>query len=262
MMFSLRLWLLSRFYLAVRMYRSEKPSPGLALGVGFSAAAALLTKFTNAPVVLIVGILAVVTFRKFQRTKQSAAGLVAAVLLLSALCVPVGCWLARNYFVLGDLAGTAAEHRFLDWKPKPWVLWVYHPVFTPSGFAHYWATLMRSFWQGEICWHAARMANWWVDAIYVASTTLFLLAFVVSDIARGSQNGGLGRLWASGCLAVLTLYVALLIVLSLSFDFGRCVYPFAGLAVFLVGTADSRRRWCPSWSCISEDWKRSSAGCG
>ena len=74
------------------------PSPGLALAAGLSAAAALLTKYTNAPVLVLVGILAVFTFRKFSRTPRSAAGLAAAVLLLLTFCLPVGCWLARNYF--------------------------------------------------------------------------------------------------------------------------------------------------------------------
>ncbi len=42
-------------YLLVRLYRTEAPRPGLALGAGLAAAAAVLTKFTNAPILAIVG---------------------------------------------------------------------------------------------------------------------------------------------------------------------------------------------------------------
>ena len=94
--------------LAIRMYRSPAAPPGPGDGSGpVGRRGIFLTKFTNAPVLVMVGILAVLAFRKFCRTERSAAGLGAVALLLAALCVPVGCWLARNL----RRAGRFGRHR-------------------------------------------------------------------------------------------------------------------------------------------------------
>ena len=84
---------------------------------------------------------------------------------------------------------------------------------------------MSTFWQGEFYWHGTRLATWSVDAVYVVSSTLFLLTFVIGHIARGGRKNGESRLSAVSCLLVFALYLALLVLVSVSFDFGACFYP-------------------------------------
>ena len=52
------------------------------------------------------------------------------------------------------------------------------------------------------------------------------LAFVIGNVVRGRHGNGRGRWPAAGCLLVLAhVCMALLVLLSLSFDFGNCPYP-------------------------------------
>ena len=226
-------------YLALRMYRSAGPSPGLALAAGLSAAAALLTKYTNAPVLVLVGILAVFTFRKFSRTPRSAAGLAAAVLLLLTFCLPVGCWLARNYFVLGDLVGTAAEHRYLGWKPKPMAQFWNHPVFTPTGLARYGATLIPTFWQGEFWWHGAGSQPGGATPFTSRQQRCFSWhsSSVISSAVRRAKAATAGRpRLACSCRHLRGDVDSSLPVVR----FWGMYLSFAGLAFLLIGTADPR----------------------
>ena len=118
-----------------------------------------------------------------------------------------------------------------------------HPVFTPTGLvAVNGATLIPTFWQGEFWWHSARIATRWSDTVYLASTTLFLLAFVVGDIVRGSPGKGGNRWPAAACLLVPALYVAMLILSLPVVRFWGMYLSFAGLAFLLIGTADPRGR--------------------
>ena len=92
-------------YLLLRLYRSETPRPGLALGAGLSAAAAVLTKFINPPLLVVVGIVACLKLVPAWWKKQPLVHLVPVVLLVAAAGIPVACWLARNYVVFGDMTG-------------------------------------------------------------------------------------------------------------------------------------------------------------
>ena len=160
-------------YLLLRMYRTEAPRPGLA-GAGLAAAAAVLTKVTNLPILVVVGIVAFLKLVPSWWQKRPLTQFVPVVLLVLASSVPVGCWLARNYLVLGDLTGFALESRCLTWTPKPVGQYWNHPIFTPGGFLLFWSRLMTTLWRGEMRWHFTELAAGSMDAFYLLSSTVFL----------------------------------------------------------------------------------------
>jgi 4-amino-4-deoxy-L-arabinose transferase-like glycosyltransferase len=207
-------------YLLVRLYRTETPRWGLALCAGLATAAAVLTKFTNAPV---LAILAAVAFLKLGLPwwrHRSLAHLVPVVLLLAASIIPIGCWMARNYLVLGDLTGFVLRSRFMTWTPKSIGEYWHHPIFTPGGLLVFWRGLATTLWRGEFLWHRAALASGPFDSFYFVSSTLLLLSFIVANFFGGQKTPAAMRSAAMFCLPAFVLSVALLILFSISYDFG------------------------------------------
>ncbi len=212
-------------YLLLRMYRSESPRPGLALCAGLSVAAAVLTKFANPPILAVLGIVACLKLGPALWRKQPLVHLVPVVLLVTAAGLPIACWLARNYLVFGDLTGYALNNRFKTWTPKPVSEYWHHPMFTPGGFQFFWSELIRTFWRGQMRWHYTTLAAARIDTFYILSSTLFLLIFVIEGIANRGSSGAETRLAAGLGGLMLALSAAILILISISFDFGTSNYP-------------------------------------
>jgi hypothetical protein len=222
-------------YCLLRMVRDDSPRFRLALGAGLSAAAAFLTKGTNAPILLMVGLVAAWQLRPSRWGGRPAAHLAPVALLIAAACIPVGCWLLRNYFVLGAWTDVASKGRYLGWTPKPVSEYWNHPIFTPGGVWFFWKSLMSTFWRGELCWHREIIAIPWVDLVYVASSSLFLATFAVCDIGlRAKQPEESARLAAIG-FCFFFLFVAALIRMSVAFDFGPCFSPSRKEPYFMAG---------------------------
>ena len=84
---------------------------------------------------------------------------------------------------------------------------------------------MASFWRGEFIWHGQRLASAATDAFYWVSSTLAISLTVISLFSCHGQLNRRQRedLW----LALLSFIVLVLfiILLSIGFDFGLCVYP-------------------------------------
>jgi hypothetical protein len=212
-------------YLLLRLYRSEAPRPGLALGAGLAVAAAVLTKFANAPVVVVLAIVACRKLGPAWRKKQPLAHLVPVLLLAAAACIPVACWLARNYFAFGDLMGFALNNRFKTWTPKPISEYWRHPIFRPSGFLYFWSRLALTIWRGEMYWYGDDLAAAPIDAFYFFSSTAFLLSYAIAAATKRGSSRTETRLAAGLCWLLLALSVAILVMVSVSFDFGTSIYP-------------------------------------
>ena len=190
------------------------------MGAGLATAAALLTKFTNAPILAIVGVAALVKMGlPWWRQRSRAHLLPGAVLLLTSL-IPVACWMLRNYLVLGDLSGFALRSRFMGWTPKSLGQYLNHPIFTPGGFMLFWRGLATTLWRGEFLWHRANLAIGSVDAFYFLSSTLLLLCFITASSFGGEKATAVRCSTAAWCLPPLTLALALLMLFSISYDFG------------------------------------------
>ena len=212
-------------YLLLRVYRSAAPRPGLALGAGLAVAAAMLTKFANAPIAVVLGIVAGLKLGPAWWRKQPLVHLVPVLLLTAAAGIPVACWLTRNYFTFGDLMGFALNNQFKTWTPKPFSEYWHHPIFGLDGFLYFWSNLFVTFWRGETSWYGGDLAATPIDALYFVSSTAFLLASAIAAIAKRGSAQAETRLAAGFCWLLFALSVAILVQVSLSFDFGTSFYP-------------------------------------
>jgi hypothetical protein len=213
-------------YLLLRLYRSEAARPGLALAAGLMVAAAMLTKFSNAPLAVVAAAVAFVKVGPAWRKKQPLRHLVPALLLLAAASIPVAGWLVRNYFVFGDLMGYALNNKFKTWTPKPIREYWHHPLFTPKGFFYYWWMLFTTFWRGEMFWYGDELAKFRpMDNIYFISSAAFLIASAVAAIAHRGSGRAETRLATGLCWLMFALQVLILLQVSVSFDFGNSFYP-------------------------------------
>ncbi len=125
--------------------------------------------------------------------------LVPVLLLAAAAGIPVACWLARNYFVFGDLMGFALNNRFKTWTPKPISEYWHHPIFTPSGFLYFWSRLAITIWRGEMYWYGDDLAAAPIDAFYFFSSTAFLLKLCHRGHRRNGEAAGPRPAWLPGC---------------------------------------------------------------
>ncbi len=224
-------------YLLVRLYRAESSRPGLALGAGLATVAAVLTKFTNAPILVVLGAVALLKLGPSWWRRQPLTHLVPVVVLLTTASIPIGCWLARNYVVLGDLTGFALRSRFMTWTPKLLGQYWHHPIFTPGGLVFFWSNLTATIWRGEVLWHRANLAAGPIDIFYLVSSTGFLLTFVIAGLIAGGTARAEIRTAAMFCLPLFAMCVAVLVLFSISFDFGigTFYYPSRQFPYFTQG---------------------------
>lgn len=212
-------------YLLFRLYESDDPRPGLALAAGVAAAAAVLDKFTNAPVLTVVTIVAAAKLLPWWRKRRPPRHLLPVILLLLAAGLPVACWLARNYVVLGDMTGMTVKCRCLTWTPKPLSEYGNHPIFTLRGCLAFWNHLMTTFWRGDESWHGNRLAASALDTVYVVSSTVFLVTILIATVGGGVKTPLANRSAAVFCLLPVALSIAFLIFCSITVDFGQCFFP-------------------------------------
>ena len=121
--------------------------------------------------------------------------------------------------------GFALNNQFKTWTPKPLSEYWSHPMFTPGGFLYFWSRLAITFWRGETYWFGDDLAAAGIDAFYFLWSTVFLLAFVIAGLANRGSNRAETRLAAGLCGPLFALSVGILILISVSFDFGTSYYP-------------------------------------
>jgi len=204
-----------------KLLESERPGIVVAAWTGLAVAATCLIKTSNLPLPLIA--IGAITLKIFLARKGTPALITLGVFLFS-LVVPLGIWFAWNYHNFGDLTATKSKIELLGWTRKPFGEWWSHPIFSWHGIAEFWPGLTASFWRGEFVWHLQRMASAAADAFYAISSAIVILATGTLMLRRQSkQNGQRFVLWVA-LLSFISI-VAFLVVLSISFDFGRCPYP-------------------------------------
>jgi multidrug transporter EmrE-like cation transporter len=213
----------------IKSLKEERVGIFLPLWTGLAIAATCLIKTSNLPLP-IVAIIAV-AWKMFRGGKSSASLVTFATFVLS-IAIPLGLWFAWNSQHFGDLTATQSKIELLGWTRKPITQWLPHPIFTIHGLREFWPELSASFWRGEFVWGLVRMASGFADAFYAVSTALIIIASVVF-LMRGadkdrSANGRIRRdeqpILLLALLSFLSI-VAFLVVLSISFDFGKCPYP-------------------------------------
>ena len=163
------------------------------------------------------------TFLSEKKGTPQPALIALSIFILSA-AVPLGIWFAWNHHNFGDLTATQSKIELLGWTRKPFSQWWSHPIFSIRGIKEFWPGLIASFWRGEFVWHLQRMASSAADAFYAISSAIVILATGALLLRRRSKaNDRRFALWTA-LLSFVSL-VAFLVLLSISFDFGRCPYP-------------------------------------
>lgn len=212
-------------YCLLEMYLAQSKSYGFHVLTGLAVAATFLTKFTNLPILLVLGIIVLLRIGRMRKEGRLREDLPRIGALCFAAAIPIALWLVRNHLVLGDITGTAAKLTRLGWTEKPLHLIWHHPIFTPAGMVYFWSGLMKTFWRGEFVWYNAPVASNGVDLFYVWSTVALLLASLIGLWAYRKKNPG-----AEGFVSVIGFSVFILSggflgFLSTLYDYGRCIYP-------------------------------------
>jgi len=207
-----------------KLLQSERVRIAVAIWTGLAIAAACLVKTSNLPLPLIaVAAIALKTVRGARKGSLRPRLITLGVFLLS-VGLPLGIWFAWNHHNFGDLTATKSKIELLGWTRKLFGEWWSHPIFSLHGITEFWRGLIASFWRGEFVWHLQRIGSAAADAFYAISSAIVILATGVLLLrGRSKTNEQRFILWVA-LLSFLSI-VAFLVVLSISFDFGRCPYP-------------------------------------
>jgi hypothetical protein len=220
------------FVLALRV--GLRPERGALhyVAAGAVAALALLTKYTNLPL-LCVCLLCTGWILAREADLRRWPGVAKPCLFWIALLAPLAAWLARNYVVFGDATATALKLEVLGWGRRPVTEWLDHPLFSLGGLLDFASGLLPTFWRGELVWHREVLAWPPADALYAISS-LVLVALAAFALRRGARADR-GWLVEAASLAALLISIAVLAVLSLAFVFHARSNPSADLPYFIQG---------------------------
>jgi hypothetical protein len=204
----------------IKILKQERVGIFLPLWTGLAVAATCLIKTSNLALPMVATF--ILAWKIFRGPKKGSPDFMTFGIFVLSVAVPLGIWFAWNSQHFGDLTATKSKIELLGWTRKPITQWLPHPIFTFHGMREFWPELSASFWRGEFVWHLERIASGFADVFYAASTALIILASVIflrRDIDKDRQ----AILW----LALLSFIsiLAFLVLLSMSFDFGKCPYP-------------------------------------
>ena len=218
------------FLCAARVLTATSTTVSLAAITGLSLAAGYLTKVTNAPLTVIVfgTVLAKTMWDHRTRWRRGAAAI--GALCLTAI-TPIASWTAWVRTNFGDLIGGTGKADLLGWTMKPFSDWWNHPIFSVRGLWHFWSDFAPRFWRGEIMWHGAQISWPPADIYYSVASLIVLVAATIGLL----KNNGVNRLVVALALFSFLASVAFLILVSIAFDFGRCIYPSRAFPYLTAG---------------------------
>ena len=223
------------FFGLARLLQTDRPTPGIGVLTGLALAAAWLVKVSNLPLVAVALVAAGFKALTLANAGKLRAALPALGLLLTCAVVPIVCWCLWCLHAFGDLTGSSAKIQFLGWTYKPFPDWWRHPIFTPAGFRTFLSELLASFWRGEFLWHRRPLAMPAADAFYWISSLLLPGVVLVNLFRKPSGNAPAQRKVFWLCLGCLGAAVAYFGLLSIVFDFGKCVNPSRAHPFFTSG---------------------------
>jgi hypothetical protein len=206
------------FYYLTLICQGRVTNPWSYLLAGLLCSAAVLSGYTNIAVYLLLALTVVLRLKHTLNTDIAAAEIRRLAGMIAAAAVPVGCWIARNYVVLGAPTAAAQFLQHTHWVTKPLLDMFDHPIFTAAGFGTFWRELMTTFFRGELVWHLQPLKTEWADAFYVWSPAVFLICAVVVAVKTGKTDERCVD--TMSILAILTS-MAVLVVLSIRYDFGN-----------------------------------------
>ena len=204
--------------------RAVKPGLRLAVIAALSLAAACLVKTANLPLAAAMACALLFDLQRRAKAGQFPGCLPGFVVFAVLSAAPIIAWVVWNKHVSGDFTGAAPKIKLLGWTHKPFTEWWSHPIFTFSGLWTFWSELMARFWRGEFIWLRRPLASFTADTFYSVSSALLLGICGITIIRHFKTNDVSGRALRFSLACVLAA-IAFLVLVSISFDFGNCMYP-------------------------------------
>jgi len=206
------------FFGLVRM-REAPRNLALAAATGLAIGLAFLNKYPNVLFAGVAFVLLGIGLREAQRARTLRVEVMGWSLLGLAAALPALWWLERNLRLVGSLSGANRKMELLHWSYHDLDQILAHPVFSVRGWFAFIPTLLRTFWQGEFGWHGAPTHTLAVDAMYVA-TSLVFVGVAAFGWLRARRDGGSPPRIDGIALLTCAAGVAVLAVLSTLFDYG------------------------------------------
>jgi hypothetical protein len=223
------------FICLIHWFRQDRHM-GLGIVTGLSIAAAYLTKPSNLPVIFVaIGAIACGCYFDLRSGKLRNA-IPALIGLVCSAAIPIAAWIIWTKINFGDFTGGATKAQLLGWTAKPFSQWWPHPIFTAAGSWTFFSELIASFWRGEFMWHAQTIGSKALDLFYVFSSAIFFAIAIIALLRTRSDRpdaAQLGALWI--CVLSVIAAIAFLALLSLQFDFGKCINPSRARPYFFQG---------------------------
>ncbi|HEX4639369.1 MAG TPA: DUF2142 domain-containing protein [Chthoniobacterales bacterium] len=196
----------------------------VAIWTGLAMAATCLTKTSNLSLPIAAVIVLAAKIIAVERKQSLRQALLTFAVFLISFAIPTSFWFVSNYQRFGDLTATKSKIELLGWTIKPITAWLPHPLLSLHGLREFWPELSASFWRGEFVWHLQRLASPFADNFYAIVTALVIFIAVVLLLRRQARGEDPQFVLWLALLSFLSI-VALLVILSLRFDFGQCPYP-------------------------------------
>ena len=207
---------------------------------GVLVAASILVKFSSVALLPVCGGMVAWSVWRRRRTSLLSAEVGQGAVLLGAAFLPIAAWATRNYFVLGDVTGSAIKARYLGWTLKPLAEWLNHPIFRAEGLTIFLRGTIATFWRGELVWALKPIASPGWDDFYVVSSLVFMVAAAIAPWTWRKDDHAADRWALVSALALFALSLAFLAAISVVYDFGACFYPSRAMPYMTSGRLATR----------------------
>ena len=206
---------------------------------GLLAAMAVLVKLTNATIIVfLVLYICVVMCRRQAHTDIQLYAKNFIIMMCSAL-LPLALWVGWNWYALGDFTGDAYKMQVLGWSRKAFAAWFDHPLFSWDGLGQTVGNLkqlIRTFWRGEVvAWKGTSIILPFGEMFYLVTTVLFVSTGITRLVVNRDNLRAKSSYPMFSAAVLLVLYVGLLLILSVQFDFGKSYAPSSNNPYFNKG---------------------------
>jgi hypothetical protein len=207
------------FFGLVRMREAPRRT-AVSIATGLVVGLAFLNKYPNVIFASAAFVLFLMALREASRARTLRWELLHWSSLWLTAAGPAFWWLERNLRLLGSLSGAHRKVAAMGWSYNGLDQILAHPILGVRAWFEFVPTLLRTFWQGEFAWHGLSTHGPAVDTMYIATSIVFLGAAIAGWLRAG--RAGRASLRPEGiALLLLAAGVAVLVVLSTLFDYGR-----------------------------------------
>lgn len=213
------------FVCLLKWFSEENPSVALGVATGLAFAATYLSKVTNAAVLGVVIVAALIRTWQIRRHGDRLTAIPTLMTFLYCSELPIIGWVTWCKLNFGDLTGLAVNIRFFGWTVKPLSQRWDHPIFTPGGFGTYLSGQFGTFWQGEFWWHHQRLALPGSDALYTLLSLACFILVLPRLFAQSSNFTPLQRAAFGLGFAFFAAGLGFFAYMSTVYDFHGCPYP-------------------------------------